>query len=164
MAGTLSTPQIGMGITAQLTGTSGPSSNTSNVQDISTATPTVGSAAGNVNKIYSAAVTIAASGSPASLDLTSLLDPQGSAITFATVYAIKVTNTSTVAGQDVTVGGGTTPIVANVSDPLYAGTDPGCFLQKYGSVEKTVDSTHKLLAITIAAGTNVIVNVTIIGK
>lgn len=165
MAATLSQPQIGAGISASLSASSGAAANTANIQDSSTVTPTVGSSAGNVNKIYSAQLTIADSSTPQTLDLTSLTDPLGNAIVFGTIYAIKATIASdTTAGHDLLVGGAASNSVLTLVDPVLAGTDPGCLLIKYGSAGKTVDATHKNLKIAIAAGLNVLVNVTIIGK
>ncbi|WP_020469317.1 hypothetical protein [Zavarzinella formosa] len=85
-----------------------------------------------------------ASGSPTSIDLTSLTDAYGNPISFATIRHIMLVNND--ATNSVTVGGGTNGLVAALP-PIIGG----------GAVNLTttlaVDGTHKILLITPAAGT-----------
>ena len=112
------------------------------LQDTSTKAFVVGTAAGQVNKEYAAQVTLTAGGSTA-IDLTALLDQNGQSLAFGVIEALKVTNQSTTAGQDVTVGGGTYALLASVSTSLKA-TVRGDSLVLFVT-PITVDATHKLL-------------------
>jgi hypothetical protein len=84
------------------------------------------------------------SGSPTTIDLTSLVDAYGNSISFTTVLHLMIVNND--ATHNITVGGGTNGLFAALP-VLYAG---GCYNL---TTTFTVDGTHKLLLITPAAGT-----------
>lgn len=163
MSDTMTNPSASATIQCNLSSTAGAALNTTTVNHSVANQPTVGSSSGNVNKVYTGVTTIASSGSAGSLDLTSLTDPQGNALTFSKVQWILIENLDTTTGHDVTPGGGTTPVIIT-QEALLAGTTPGRLFLDFGNTQKTVDSTHKLLALATAAGTNVQVKVTIVGQ
>jgi hypothetical protein len=163
MAATLTNPQIGMAISGILSSGTFPV-RTASPAHTNTSTPTVGASAGQVNRLYQAAFTVASSGSPTSIDLTTLVDIDGTTINLASVYAIEVSNDSITPGEDMTLFGGTNGLVATGTLVLKAGTDPGAICHKWGSAGVTVDGTHKIVQITIAAGTNVTGKITILGR
>jgi hypothetical protein len=144
MAATLTNPQIGMAISGILSSGTFPV-RTASPAHTNTSTPTVGASAGQVNRLYQAAFTVASSGSPTSI-------------------AIEVSNDSITPGEDMTLFGGTNGLVATGTLVLKAGTDPGAICHKWGSAGVTVDGTHKIVQITIAAGTNVTGKITILGR
>lgn len=160
MAATLSNPQISAAISVTLSGGAAPATTSSNVSHASARTPTVGSATGNVNKVYSATFSVA-TGTPVSLDLTTLTDPLGNALNFGTVYSILVTNDSVTAGQDLTIFGGTNGLIATSTELVYA--NGGTKLLDTGTTGIATDGTHKIVTIAAAAGT-VAGKITIIGK
>jgi hypothetical protein len=163
MASTVASPQITAAITATLTGGAAPATVSGNVNHTPSETPTVGSSSGNVNKAYSVAGTVT-SGSPVDIDLTAVTDPLGASLNFSQVHAILLENLSTTAGQDLTLGAGTNPLLAASTQLAYAGTAPGFVLQNCGTTGITVDSTHKTVRVAVAAGTGVGYKLTIIGK
>jgi hypothetical protein len=164
MSTTVSSPQISAAIHASLAGGAAPAITTSNVIHDVTEAPTVGSATGNVNKVYSAPFTIAASGTPTSIDLSAATDPLGNALNFGTIHAIIVENLSVTPGEDITIGAGTNGVVASVPLIAYGGAVPGWLAYNAGSTGLTVDATHKIITLTAAAGTNVAGKITVIGK
>lgn len=102
---------------------------------------TISLSTSDVSKVYTASVT---SGSATVIDLTSLTDGFGAALSFSTLKACVVENTG--AGSLV-VGGGTNPVF---------GTDQ--YTVKSGAVlpvlsSFTVDGTHKTLTLTPSAST-----------
>src|SRR3954469_19286040 len=111
MATVLSNPRFSVSAVAGLTGGAAPATSSSSPNHGVNWTPTVGTAAGNADRIYSAAFAVT-SGTPLVLDVTNLLDPLGGAINMAHVLAVLVSNDSVTAGQTLTVGGGTTPVLA----------------------------------------------------
>lgn len=163
MSTTLSNVSIAAAITAALAGGAAPATVSGNVQHNCADTPTVGSSTGNVNKVYSAAFTVD-TGTPLSLDLTSLVDPLGQTNNFGTVHAILIENLSIVAGRDFTVFGGTNGLVATSTTLIYAGTKPGFLLIDFGTTGIAVDGTHKIITIAVAAGTGIAGKITVVGK
>lgn len=124
--------------------------------------PSIGTAAGNVNKLYVASLTVD-TGTPVSLDLTALTDPLGGTINFAKVFSIMVENLSTTTGQDITIGGGANAVIAARADTPIGPN--GC----YDHIVRpnpghTVDATHKVLTVAVAAGTGVGFVVSILGR
>jgi hypothetical protein len=165
MSVTLTVPQVSGSLTATLASTAGKNSSNTTKIDNSTATSlTVGSSAGQVNKVYDATITIASSGSPATIDLTAAPDPQGNAQNFAVVNAIKLTGVSVTPGEDITPFGGTNGLFATGTQKVIAGTTPGSLTLDFGTTGVTVDGTHKIITLTSAAGTNVQVYVSILGR
>jgi hypothetical protein len=163
MAATLTNPQIGMAISGLLTSGTFPVRSASPTHQ-NTSTPAVGNSAGQVNRLYQAAFTVASSGSPTSIDLTTLVDIDGTTINFVNIYSIEISNDSVTTGENMTLFGGTNGLVATSTLLLYGGVDPGAMLHKFGSAGLTVDATHKIVTIAIAAGTNVTGKITILGR
>lgn len=161
MAATLSNPQISAAITSGMAGGALPATATGSISDGTARGAVVGSGAGQVNKIYSAAFTVT-SGTPFTIDLTTLTDLLGNAITFGTYIASKITNLSVTTGQDFTCFGGTNGLLATSTELCYA--NGGNKLHDTGTTGITVDSTHKIIQITVAAGTSVAGTITVIGK
>ena len=110
MSSTLSpSPSLIAQITAALTSGAAPAIGSAAVNHNFTRSVTVGTTAGTASKVYSAAFTVTA-GTPLLIDLTSVIDPLGASLTFASVTGLMVTNDSTTAGQDFTLFGGTNPL------------------------------------------------------
>ncbi len=163
MASTLSGPSVSISISAGLSGGASPALTAATIADTTTARPGVGSIAGQVSKVYSSQLTINTA-SATTLDLTSLTDALGASVSFGKLRGVKITNTSAVAGEDITVGGGSNAIIPAAS-PLVASVSlDATFAQNFGTVGLTVDSTHKNLLIAAAAGSAVSVIVTLIGQ
>lgn len=165
MSSTLSSPQVGMNVTANLASSAGAGATTTVINDSSAFAPTVGSSAGNVNRVYTSAITVAASGTALSVDLTNLSDPQGNAISISTLNVLKLSNSSTTAGQDMLLS--TTianQLMVMTGAKIPAGVTPGVLCLSLGTTGLAVDATHKILLIDIAAGTNVVGQLTLIGK
>jgi hypothetical protein len=81
------------------------------------------------------------------------------------VRAIKISNRSTAAGEDLSIGGGSSndlfallPFTLNSSS-----TGDATLLINFGSDGLTVDGTHKNLLLDVASGSTVAVDVTILG-
>ena len=161
MAAVLSNPAISCAITCNMSGGAAPAPATAVINDATARQATVGSSAGNVNKIYSAVFTVT-NGTPLVFDVTSLTDALGNALNFGTVYAIKITNSSTTAGQDFTLYGGTNPILAASTELCYA--NGGVKLLDTGTTGIAISGSVKTIQITVAAGTGVAGVITIIGK
>lgn len=118
-------------------------------------------AAGEMNLIYSAAFSVA-TGTPLVLDLSSLLDPVRGSVVFLHINDIFITNDDTVAGHDLTIGGGTAPLFAASPNLCYA--PGGYWAVGSGSAGIAVNaSTAHNLQIAAAAGT-VTGKITIIGR
>ena len=160
MATTLVSPKVAVSATAGLTGGAAPATSSSSPNHAVSWAPTVGTAAGNADKIYSAAFTVT-SGTPLVLDMTSLLDPLGGAVNFAHVLAVIISNDSVTAGQIFTVGGGTTPVLG--SDQLTVQPNGGVGAVINPNPGYTTASAN-LLKILVAAGTAVAGKITIIGR
>lgn len=160
MAATLTVPKAQAKITATLTGGQAPATGQWAVNHSVLNAPDVGSSAGQSNKVHSLNYLVS-NGTPLTIDLTSTVDPSGAAIAFSFVNAILVSNDSVAAGQDLTVGGGSNPIV-----PASPAVQPngGAYYVSAPNPGITVDSTHKILQITVAAGTNVPIQVTVLGR
>jgi hypothetical protein len=129
MAATLTNPQIGMAISGLLTSGTFPVRSASPTHQ-NTSTPAVGNSAGQVNRLYQAAFTVASSGSPTSIDLTTLVDIDGTTINFVNIYSIEISNDSVTTGENMTLFGGTNGLVATSTLPLYGGVDPGAMLSQ----------------------------------
>lgn len=161
MSDTMTNPQVSLQISASLTGGAAPATASSAVAHTIANALTSGSGAGQVNKTYSSAFTVT-SGSPLVLDLTTgLVDPLGNALVFSEVSAILISNDSTTAGQDFTIGGGTNPLFA--SAPNIVAANGGAWMILNPTAQITVDSTHKTVQISVAAGTSVPGKITVIG-
>jgi hypothetical protein len=160
MSTTVASPQVAASITATLTGGAAPAPATSQVNHQFSVQPTVGSSAGNVNKVYSTAVSVDTA-SASSIDLTSVTDPLGNAVNFGTVTRIMLSNGSTTAGQIVTPFGGSNGVMSTGTQVLNPG---GCLLWDGGSVGVTIDGSHKILRLAAAAGSAVPISITVLGQ
>jgi hypothetical protein len=103
----MSLSQSKIGVTFQSTFGSGATTGT--INHTVTSIPPIGSAAGSQDLEHSKTYLVT-SGTPLVLDVTALADPQGATQNFAHVTGILVSNDSTTAGQDATVGGGSNPL------------------------------------------------------
>lgn len=121
----------------------------------------IGTGTGQVCKDYAVEVTIA-SGTPATIDFTALLDENFSALSFGTIEAIKISNKSVNAGEDVTVGGGTNGLFTALPFALKALARGDSTIEIATPI--TVDSTHKILQLTAATGAAVKVRITFVGR
>jgi hypothetical protein len=121
-----------------------------------------GNSAGNVDRCYSAPFQVSA-GTPLTFNVSTALDPLQNAIGMLHVAAILVENNSTVAGQDMTIGGGTHPI--STADNGLAQANGGVYLMwnpnpGYAVTGGSADT----VTITLASGTNVAGKITILGR
>jgi hypothetical protein len=160
MASTLTNPQISAAITVALAGGAAPAISAANVQHAVAQTLTAGASAGQVNKVYSAARSVS-NGTPDSIDLTALTDPLGQALNFTKVSAILINNLSTTVGRDLTIGGGTNGLFTAAPNPVKA--NGGIWFLADPTAQITVDGTHKIITVAIAAGTDSY-NITVIGQ
>lgn len=162
MATTLSSPSVQATIRCQLQTGAAPAIVGSSVVQTPNTTLGVGSIAGSVNRCISEAATVT-SGTPFTFNVSSGLDPLGTAAGFVHLVAIMVTNLSTVAGQDLTVGAGTDPVMGTDSDLVQAN---GGVLYKVNPNPgwAVVGGTSDVLTITVAAGTAVPFQITLLGR
>lgn len=121
--------------------------------------PALGTAAGNINAVYSIAGVVTA-GTPVTYDMTALTDPAGNAIpALARVQGICIENLSVTAGQNIVLAGGT-------SNPLFSDqhtVQPNIETLPVGGTSAiwnpypgfTVSGTTKTIKVTAAAGTAV---------
>lgn len=161
MSTTLVTPKVAIAATSQTTSGVAPATVVGTVAQSTTWAPTVGTAVGNVNLLYSAAQTVT-NGTPLVLDLTSLTDPNGNAVVFAHVQAIVVTNNSIVAGQDLTIGGGTNPLSTDLHTAQANGGAAAIIAPNPGFA--VVGSSTNNLKVVVAAGTTVPFSISIYGR
>jgi hypothetical protein len=159
MSTTLSSPAISASITAGLA--SGLLSGTV-THEPAQQTPAVGTNAGNVNLLYSADFTVS-SGSPLTLDLSSIADAAGNTAIFGHVTCWLVENRSTNAAELMTLGGGSNALI-----PARTGAD---VIQANGGFDLMAaptgivrDATHKTFQIAVASGTAVPGRLTILGR
>lgn len=116
----------------------------------STIKATDGTTANKANRPYVVQGTIAASGT-ATIDVTSLTGKLGESIALSRLCELWVLHLSTSANTStVTVGGGSNPVFATLSVPLYAGEDVR--IRKY-SATGTAITTNKNILLTNNSGT-----------
>lgn len=162
MATTLSNPLITVAITAALTAGAPPAPAASPVNHAPAVTLTSGSGPGSVDRIYSKATTIT-SGTPLTINVSTALDPLNTAVGMLHVTSVMVSSDSTVAGQDLTIGGGTHPVLG--SDQGTAQANGGIYFTCNPNPGYTVTGgSADTLTITVANGTNVNLKVTIVGR
>jgi hypothetical protein len=156
MSQNLSTPSVSVAFGAQLQSTNPAIATRLALSDrLGVSTYTATTANGNLS-IYTSSAVVPSSGSSLLVDLTSLTDLNGQAITASYLLAFKVTNTTS-GVNTITVGGAANAIVA-AREPIspngidcWVDADPG----------KAIDGTHKILQIATSGGTNVPVNITL---
>jgi len=148
-------------VSASFQSTFGSGATTGTVNHAVGSIPTIGSAAGQQDLEHSKSYTVT-SGTPLVLDVTSLADPQGNAQNFAHVTSLLISNDSTTAGQDLTVGGGSNPLIATWGQPVQA--NGGWYGFGAPNPGIAVSGTVKTIQITVAAGTSVPLTVTVKGR
>jgi hypothetical protein len=121
----------------------------------------VGSAAGQVNTVYTKGRTVAASGTPDSIVLSSLTDPAGNAIAFGHVVDMILENTDPT--NTLTVGGGTNPVtwLPTAGVPVPPG---GALVLHAPSGQAVTAGSADQLQVATSGGANVAYNLTIAGR
>lgn len=118
-----------------------------------------GTAADQVQKMYAATLTFTAS-TPQTIDLTSLTDIQGAALSFSSVRAIMVRHKGTTDGSSLSLSAGAangqtnilgTAAALRILPSSAAGNDGWFALTAPNTTGYTVDSTHKTLTFTPSA-------------
>lgn len=160
--GTVASPQIGSSLNARITASAGSANTNTTVDHANATSPTVGSGTGNVQKVYHAPFVVADSSTPTNIDLSAATDPQGTAITLSAVRALKLSNSSTVAAQVMTLSTVTNGLLATSQGPINP--SGSLTLDAGGVADITVDGTHKVISITVASGTNVAGLLTVFGR
>ena len=158
---TLDSPTWSVGLKANVTGGSAIQPATANISAGKTGSWNVGTSAGQVNEAYGSVVSVL-SGTPTNIDLLTLTDALGAAISFATLEAVMVINLSKTTGEDITVGGGTNAVFASLPEVLKATSSGDSTL--FFKTPITVDSTHHILELTAASGSAVQVAVVLFGR
>jgi len=127
-----------------------------------------GSGVGQANNLTGGTVLVT-NGTPTVLDLNTLVAPDGTALTFADLLVVGFWNSSTVAGQNLTVGGGSNPIISiwgsgNLSLLSNTqGTASALFATAAATGWAFNASTAHTFQLTVAAGTNVPVSFVFLG-
>jgi hypothetical protein len=124
----------------------------------------LGTSAGQFDLVHAKEYTIAAAGSPQSIDLNGggLLDPEGNAVNFAKVTAIGLVNES--AAQIITVGGGSNPWVGPWSGTVTLGKSGVLAFTNQVDGWAVVAATGDILKLTSDGGVNVKVIVLLLGR
>jgi hypothetical protein len=118
-----------------------------NFNNRSAASPSTGTAAGSLNILCHQTFSIN-SGTPLSIDLTSIADVGGNTVAFGHLCYFKVVNSG---GGDLNIGGGTNGVFT---------LDPKPIRDTYGVATHydpnpgiTIDGTHKIFTLDAASGT-----------
>lgn len=117
----LTNPALAFNLTANLAGGIANAPTRTAIADATAINLNVGTASGNVNLAYSGNVSVV-SGTPLVIDLTALTNPDGGAVSFTNVLAVKLTNNGTAAGT-LTMGGGTNPVFGAFPVAAQGGTN-----------------------------------------
>ena len=104
----LSNPSFGAAIAATVPVGGGKFTAAGSLNHTVAASYPVGSAAGQVDTVYTKGRTVASAGSPDALSLAALTDPAGNAIAFGHVVDLILENTDPT--NTLTAGGGTNPV------------------------------------------------------
>lgn len=121
-----------------------------------------GNAAGQVDRAYSFGGTITF-GTPFTINLSTGLDPLGNTLGMVHVTSVLVENDSLTAGQVMTIGGGTHPVLG--SDQFTAQANGGiAFICNPNPGYSVSGGSSDTLTITVAAGTAVPFKVTVLGR
>ena len=115
----------------------------------SAATPSVGTSAGSINLLVHQTFSIN-SGTPLAIDLTSVADVAGNTVTFGHLNYIKILNSGTNSGGDLSIGGGTNGVFT--ADPKSIRANGGIATHYDPNPGITIDSTHKIITVTSASG------------
>jgi hypothetical protein len=160
MASTLSSPKVALSISGTLSAGAAPAIASAAILHQAILSLTVGASAGQVNKAFSAPVSVT-TGTPLVIDLTTAADPLGNVPAFTKVSTILFTGANG-ATQQFTVGGGTNPVIPAEAQAINA--KDGVYLWHSADSPLTVDGTHKNVQITVAAGTAIAGQLTVIGQ
>lgn len=128
-------------------------------------TLSAGSGAAQANSIYASPSTLTVStGTPTVVDLASVTDPDGTSITWSDILAIAIVNLSTTAGQDITVGGGTNPVVSLFTGNLIIKSGGFAIIACAQATGYAFNSsTAHTLEFQVSAGTSVPFGIIVIG-
>lgn len=162
MSTTVASPSIKISASAALSSGAAPAPANSNAAPSLSSSPAVGSSAFNVNKVISQAFSIT-SGTPFTIDLNAATDPLGGSVSMSVVTDIILQNLSVTAGEDMTLGGAVSNFIIGALPVLAKGQPQGSGICLRG-IELAVDGTHKILEVTIAAGTAVAGQITVMGR
>ncbi|MDP9175548.1 MAG: hypothetical protein M3O30_17030 [Planctomycetota bacterium] len=158
----LSNPSLSLSLKAQLTSGASPAIAGSQVNHSPPFAIGAGSTPGNVDRCYAAPFTVSA-GTPLTINVSTALDPLQNTTGMLHVSAILIENDSTVAGQDMTIGGGTHPI--STTDNATAQANGGAHLMWNPNPGYTVTAgAADTVTISVAAGANVPGKITILGR
>lgn len=162
MSTLMSNPSINTRISCNLSSGAAPAVTSTAVAQSAAGNPPVGTSAGSVNRCISLSTTVT-NGTPLTVDVLTAADPNGNTAGIAHVTHVMVTNLSTTSGQDLTIGGGTHPVLG--SDQYTAQANGGSVLvQNPNPGYAAVSSSSDTLTITVAAGTAVPLQITIFGR
>jgi hypothetical protein len=100
-----------------------------------------------------------ATGTPQTVDLTSVADSGGNTVTFGHLVAWQYSNLSNSNGANVTIGGGTNAII-----PAGQPITKGGHVQQCCPEGITVDGTHKIVTLSVASGTSEAGRLTLFGR
>lgn len=120
---------------------------------------TVGVAVGNVNYAVDRDVALAV-GVNLDLDATAIVEAGNTTVALAAVSHVMYRNTSATPGENVTIGGGATPLFPVDPTPVPPG---GVWFRTFPD-GLTVDATHKTIRLATAAGAAVPGVLTIWGR
>lgn len=124
-------------------------------------TPSIGTPAGSVNLMYTSSFTLA-SGTPLSIDLTSIIDVGNNSVSFGHLTHLLLENISLVSGENIAIGGGTNGVFT--LDPTTAKPNGGAKLLIDPNPGIVIDGTHKIITLAAASGTGVLGRITILGR
>jgi hypothetical protein len=157
----ISNPSFGVVIAATVPVGSGKFTGTGALNHAISNNYPVGSAAGQVDTVYTKGRTVAASGTPDSVTLSSLTDPAGNAIAFVHVVDMILENTDTT--NTLTVGGGTNAVSWLPTAGIAVPPGGALILHAPSGQAITAGSTDQLQVVT-SGGTNIAYNLTITGR
>jgi len=126
----------------------------------------IGSSAGNVQKVAMIQGTVT-SGTPYTFNVYSGDDVFGNVLNMAAVSRIVLVNQSVTSGQNLTLGGGTDPVMGSGCSIICgagSATDQGTVAVSNPAEFTVVASTSDTITITAAAGTNVPFTLLILGR
>lgn len=140
-------------------------SNSPNINQQSTLV--VGNATNQIDRCIAVNFTVT-SGTPYTFNVSTGLDPSGVAAGLVHVSGFIVINQSAVGGQDMTIGGGTHPVLgATPASSLYDAQANGgvaCAWAPQPGWGPVVVSTNDTITITVAAGTSVPGQLLVLGR
>jgi hypothetical protein len=157
----ISHPSFGVALAATVPVGSGKFTGTGALNHAISSNYPVGSAAGQVDSVYTKGRAVPSSGSPDSVILSSLTDPAGNAIAFVHVVDLILENTDTT--NTLTIGGGTNAVSWLPSAGIAIPPGSAMVLHVPAGLAVTSGSADRLQVIT-SGGTNVAYNLTITGR